>query len=93
MRIKNTSTSEPAKGYTLWLSARDTYDWTHKPGACWPCSTLSDKCIVVCVDSNGLCDLTVNGRSDSGNIDADELRAIVADHLPAGYRHLWPVWK
>jgi hypothetical protein len=81
-------------GYTLWLSARDTYDWARKPGAAWPCSTLEDHRVMVQVDSNGLCDLTIDGRSpaDNADIDGTELNAIVADHLPANYRHLWPTW-
>ena len=87
MRILNNST-----GYTLWLSARETYSWAHKPGAAWPCSTLADKRLVVVGDDNGLCNLTVNGKVDE-DIDGTELDACVADHLPAQFRHLWPTWE
>jgi hypothetical protein len=80
------------RGYTLWLSANDTYNWAHKPGAAWPCSALSGKRFVACVDSNGLCDFIVNGRSDFDEVSGDELSACIADHLPADLRHLWPVW-
>ena len=45
---------------------------------------------MVGVDSNGLCEFTMNGRD--GDVSGDELQAIVADHLPADCRHLWPVW-
>lgn len=79
-------------GYVMWLSANDTYNWAHKAGAGWPCSTLSDKRCVVTVDSNGLCDFNVNGRDDNDNIDGTELDAIVSDHLPNDLRQFWPVW-
>jgi hypothetical protein len=77
-------------GYTMWLSARDTYDWATKPGSDWPCSECSDHRIMVQCDSNGLCDFTLDGRE--GEMDGTELDAIVADHLPPALRHLWPVW-
>lgn len=76
-------------GYVIKLSARDTYNWAHKPGAAWPCSELADRAICVEVDSNGLCDIPIG---DSGFIDGNELEAIIADHLPADLRHLWPTW-
>ncbi len=78
-------------GYTMWLSAFDTYEWAHKAGAIWPCSTLSDKRCMVTVNFNGLCDFTVNGR-DSDSIDGTELAAIVSDHLPEDCRQFWPTW-
>lgn len=84
-------------GYAMWLSARDTYDWAHKPGATWPCSTLSNKRCLVVVDTNGLCDFTVNGRDvyerDASDIDGTELDAIVSDHLPDDMRQYWPTWN
>jgi hypothetical protein len=79
-------------GYTMWLSARDTYEWAHKAGAAWPCSTLSDKRCMVVVDGTGLCDFTVNGRDNYGTGGA-ELDAIVSDHLPEDMRQFWPTWK
>lgn len=68
---------------TLWVSARDTYDWAHRIGAAWPCSTLSGKRFVATFDTNGLLDLTVNGRypSESLDIDGNELSAICSDLL------------
>jgi hypothetical protein len=77
-------------GYTIWLSAQDTEDWARRPGASWPCSTLAGHRLRIEVDSNGLCNLSVDGRY--GDVDGHELDACVADHLPAEYRHLWPVW-
>lgn len=87
MRIQKSDT-----GYVMWLSANDTYEWAHKAGASWPCSTLSDKRCMVAVDNNGLCDISVNGRDDNGFIDGTELDAIVSDYLPNDLRQFWPVW-
>lgn len=78
-------------GYQLWLSARDTYDWAHKAGNSWPCSTVSDYRLFVDVDINGLCVLTVDGGG--ADIDSDELEAIVADHLPTKAKQHWPTWS
>jgi len=80
-------------GYTLWLSATDTYNWAQTPGKRWPCSTLSGNRCCIVVDSNGICDLTVNGQCEEGQIDCSELCAIVTDFIPAEYRRYWPVWE
>lgn len=98
MRASKHESDGKTIGYTLWLSARDTYRWANRSGARWPGSTLADHRLVVTVDQNGLCDLTVDGRYDwadlDGNdLDGNELDALVADHVPAGCRHLWPVWE
>ena len=77
--------------YVMWLSDRDTYDWAHREGEAWPCSTLSDRRLAVCVDDNGLYDLRVDGCRVE-DVDPHELEAIVTDHLPPDCRHLWPVW-
>ncbi|MHC4622206.1 MAG: hypothetical protein ACYTEQ_31105 [Planctomycetota bacterium] len=79
-------------GYTFRVSARDTYNWAHRPGQTWPCSCLSDKHLVVDVDASGLCDLHVNGK-DNVDVDGTELEALVSDCLPADCRHLWPTWQ
>ena len=79
MRAKQTE-----HGTTVWLSAHDTYDWAHKPGAAWPCSTLSGKCLVVVFEANGdLVDVTVNGQGLSMMSDTDghEFNACLSDHL------------
>ncbi len=65
----------------LWLSANDTYDWAHKAGASWPCSQLSDKRLFVEFDTNGLCDIAIDGKPD--DCDANELNAMVSDYLAA----------
>mgnify|MGYP005829034167 CR=1 FL=1 len=67
-------------GFTLWASARDTYDWAHKSGAAWPCSTLAGHRLVAAFDSNGLYDFTLDGRGAAwGSIDGQELSALVCD--------------
>ena len=64
-------------GIVVWLSPRDTYEWAHKPGAHWPCSTLSNRRVMAGFDSNGLCEFTINGRD--GDCDSHEFNAILAD--------------
>ena len=77
-------------GFNLWLSARDTYDWAHRAGASWPCSTLSDKRLFVQFDSNGLLDLSINGRD--GDCDGHELSAMVCDHVADKLPKDNPAW-
>lgn len=88
---RHTNAAGKITGYTLKLSARDTYNWATRPGAAWPCSDLRDNRCVVQVDSNGLCDFSLNGRD--GEVSGNELDACVADHLPLDCRHLWPYWE
>ena len=82
MRINATDS-----GVKLWLSANDTYRWAHRSNASWPCSELSDRRLFVEFDQGGLVDLAINGRL--GDCPADELNAIVSDHLrgklPSGH--------
>ncbi len=53
----------------LWLSADDTWNWAHKPGAAWPCSTLAGNRVFVAFESNGdLVDFTVNGKDAPDDI-------------------------
>jgi hypothetical protein len=77
-------------GYALWLSARDTRTWANKPGARWPCSFLAGRRLVVRVDIDGLYGIDIDGGRGDQDCPADELAAIVVDHLPADLRHLWP---
>jgi len=70
------------ESFTIWLSASDTKDWaTGYP--CWPCSKLRGKRVRADFDTNGLLDLSVNGRPPTESLDLDctELNAIIADHL------------
>lgn len=77
-----------ANGYTLILTKRETENWAHRPNESWPCSTIAGKRLMVVVDRNGLVDC--NKAMES--VDGHELDAIVSDHLPLEFRHLWPVW-
>ena len=43
-----------ATSFTLWLSARETYDWASKIGGAWPCSTIRGRSVMVQFDANGL---------------------------------------
>lgn len=90
MRIQTTNIDAnlKVKGYTLWLSAKDTEKWATRSGNSWPCSTARGKKIVVEVDSNGIC-----GGENIEKVDGHELQAIVSDHLGKCYRHLWPCWE
>jgi hypothetical protein len=65
---------------TLWLSANDTYVWARRPGAHWPCSQLSGRRLRASFDTNGLYDLTIDGRSGI-DCDGNELSAITSDYL------------
>ncbi len=72
--------TDSGSAVTLWASARDTDDWARKPGAAWPCSTLSGHRFCATFDTNGLLDLTVDGQ-EAGDVDGSELSAICADLL------------
>lgn len=89
MRLKDNGDS-----ITLWASKWDTEEWATKPGAAWPCSTLRGRRFVASFDSNGLYDLTVNGRmpSESDDIDGNELSAICADFIDERIPQDHPVW-
>jgi len=92
MRITTSTVATADVGYTMWLSARDTWNWAHRPGHGFPNSTTSDHRLLIVVDANGLEDFAVDGRGDNDQIAGHELDAIVSDHLPAHLRHLWPTW-
>ncbi len=76
------------KGFKLWLSAKETYNWAYGVERSWPCSQLAGNRLFVEFDSNGLVDLLVSGKYiyniNMGNletIESNELNAIVADHI------------
>ena len=65
-------------GTRLWLSANDTYEWAHKPGAAWPGSFLSDKRVFAEFEANGdLIDLGINNGRGDQDCPSDEFDAIV----------------
>ena len=74
MRIKKTNS-----GTQLWLSANDTYNWAHKPGAIWPCSVLSGHRLFAEFSNGDLVDIIIDGRSK--DCPADEFNAITSDFL------------
>ena len=79
--------------YMLNLSADETEKWATRPGSVWPCSTLRGHRFWLHVDQNGLCDITIDGKCNTDNIDGNELAACVGDHLPDNCKHLWPCWN
>lgn len=68
------------QGFKLWLSADDTESWASRPGEAWPCSQLAGKRLFVEFDSNGLCDLAIDGSNET-DCDNTELTAIVSDFM------------
>lgn len=78
-------------GYSMELSAAETYHWAYESDIRWPCSTLAGCRVAINVDSNGLCVLLIDGKDR--DCDGIELDAIVADFLPPAFRHLWPTWE
>ena len=88
MRVQITTS-----GVNCWLSARDTCDWATRPRASWPCSTLRDRRVFAAFDSNGLCDLSIDGGRGDQDCDGHEFNAIVADlvgpKVPADHPCKW----
>ena len=75
----------------IWLSANDTYNWAHRPGANWPCSQLSGHRVFAEYEYGDLVDISIDGISidvKSKNVDANELNACIGDHMPTGPIHL-----
>ncbi len=80
-------------GYALYLSKRNVEDWATRPGSVWPCSTLRGHRLYVGVDSNGLVDLTIDGKDATEWIDGHELDAIVGDAIRGtNCAEFWPLW-
>ena len=76
-------------GVNLWASADDTYQWAHRPHSSWPCSQLSGRRLFAGFDTNGLCELRIDGGRGEQDVDATELSALCSDllapHLPADH--------
>lgn len=80
-------------GTKIWLSANDTYNWAHKPGAAWPCSDLSGRRVFAEFAKNGdLVDLSIDGGRGDQDCSSNELDAIMADHLGSAHPEptSWP---
>ena len=66
------------KDNKIWLSARDTYNWAHRPGANWPCSQLAGHRVFAEFADNGdLIDYAIDGRIK--DVDTNEFNAIMGD--------------
>ena len=52
-----------------------------RPGSAWLCSSLCNHRFCAGFDTNGLVDLTVDGRTPTEHIDGNELSAICSDLL------------
>jgi hypothetical protein len=71
-------------GGKLWLSENDTYNWAHRDGASWPCSTLSGKRLFAEFDNHGnLVDMAINGGRGDQECDGHEFNAITNDAFAA----------
>ena len=69
---------------SLSMSANDTRAWANKPGARWPCSTLSGRRFFAEFDSFGdLIDLSIDGGRGDQDCDGGEFNAIVDDYRNA----------
>jgi len=74
----------PSGDMNVWLSARDTHQWAHKPGAWWPCSQLAGHRVFVQLAANGdLVDLQIDGGRGEQDVDSNELNAILQDKVTA----------
>ena len=65
----------------IWVSRKDTSNWSNRAGNSWPCSTISGKSLFIETDKGDLVDLLVNGKPDKGDIDGWELSAFINDIL------------
>ncbi|KKK66566.1 hypothetical protein LCGC14_2962840, partial [marine sediment metagenome] len=68
----------------MWVSANETYEWANRIGSSWPCSELSGKRFFAAFDTNGLYELTVDGKDPNDMtcwIPGDEFSAITSDLL------------
>ncbi len=67
-------------GFTLWLSDKETWDWSTKSNAFWLKSTVAGRRLAVHFGRGGLISYSVDGRDDV-EVPQKELDAIVADHM------------
>ena len=90
---------EPTGYVSVEGNGAQLYDWAHRPGAAWPCSSLAHCARVILeldADNGDIVDLTVYlpgdryaQDSDDIGIPADELRAWSDDVLLSSrYAHL-----
>jgi len=67
------------------FSTQETYDWAHRNGSSWPCSTLSDNRLYVefSVTNGDLVEFQLNGRQ--ADCDTHELNAFCEDMIGASH--------
>lgn len=89
MRIKDRGNS-----FTIWLSADDTYEWAHRIGFAWPCSTLAGHRLRASFDTCGLYDIAIDGKFPGigSDVDGSEVSAIVSDYAAARIRPEHPAY-
>lgn len=89
-------------GIVVELDENDTYNWAHRTGASWPCSTLSGHKVYAEFDSNGLLDLWINdgyaGNEDGSYpngpdwVDGHEFSAMISDFVGEELDEDHPCW-
>ena len=71
-------------GTWLWISARETWDWAHKPRGLWPYSEIAGHRLFVAFTSKGdLVDVAIDGSN--ADVSVFELNAITSDFLRARF--------
>jgi hypothetical protein len=72
----------------LILTSDDTRAWASRPGAAWPCSTLSGRRVMARFDDCGdLVDLLIDGdyQREDDDVDGHEFTAMSSDFLREQY--------
>ena len=67
-------------GFTLWLSDKETWDWSTRSKSFWLKSRIAGNRFAAHFGRNGLVEYSVDGRNDV-DVPRHELRSIVADHM------------
>ena len=75
----------------VWLNADETDTWGRK----WPCSGFRGERVFAAFDSNGIYDMTVNGKEtyDRDDIDGNAFSCCIADHLRHKLNENHPVYE
>ena len=66
--------------FTLWLSEKETWDWSTRSKTFWLKSKIAGKRFAAHYGRNELVEYSVDGRNDF-DVPRHELRSIVADHM------------
>ncbi len=68
------------KGITLWLSDKETWDWSTRSNTSWLKSRIAGKRLSAHYGRSGIVEYSINGRIDV-DVPRQELRSIIADHM------------